>query len=490
MTNLLSAINLPLSGTVLLIVVNMVILVIALGVVPQNRRPSVALGWLLAILFIPIFGLLVFLLIGSPKLPKSRRDKQSKMTELIRKNTSDSYCLGDPTGTPDWALAAVKLNHQLGALPMTAGNKLELLDDYNASLETMTEAIRAARSYVHFEFYIVAVDETTEPMFQALEDAHRRGVRVRVLIDHMGSIGYPGYGDAVKRLERAGVPWRRMLPVRPWRLEYQRPDLRNHRKILVIDGNLAFTGSQNIIDRSYNKRGNKRRGLLWKDLMVRTTGPIVDELNALFITDWYAETGEILEEEADLIEDDAGGGLLCQVVPSGPGFDAENNLRLFNTLLYSAERSIVISSPYFVPDESMLYAITTAAQRGVAVRLYMGETSDQFFVYHAQRSYYQTLIEAGVDIHLYKSPYVLHSKFVIIDDAVAVIGSSNMDMRSFTLNFEVSILVCDREFVSRMLEIDREYLEASRPVQLDEWVERPLPQRFLDNVCRLTAALQ
>lgn len=490
-TGLFPLSNVPLFVAVLLIALNAVIVVAALGIVPQNRRPSVALGWLLAILFLPVVGLAVFLLIGNPKLPKGRMARQADMDRLIRDNSSEDHCLADASGLPAWVHAVVRLNHRLGALPMTGGNRLELLDDYEGSLSAMTAAIRAARTYVHFEFYITALDATTAPVFDALEEAHRRGVRVRVLIDHIGSFRYPGYKQAVRRLDDVGIPWRRMLPVRPWRLEYQRFDLRNHRKILVVDGAVAYTGSQNVIDRSYNTKANKRRGLLWKDLMVRATGPIVDELNALFVTDWYSETGQILGGEAAPIEsDETGAGILCQVVPSGPGFDSENNLRLFNNLLYSAQESIVISSPYFVPDESMLYAITTAAQRGVEVRLYMGETADQFLVYHAQRSYYEALIRAGVDIHLYRSPYVLHSKFLLIDGEVAVIGSSNMDMRSFTLNFEVSLLVCDRGFVERMKAIDRQYLQASRPVHLDEWLERPLAQRFLDNVCRLTAALQ
>ena len=187
-----------------------------------------------------------------------------------------------------------------------------------------------------------------------------------------------------------------MLPVQPLKGKFQRPDLRNHRKILVIDGVVGFTGSQNVIDASYDKRSNIKRGLRWKDLMVRFEGPIVAGINALFVTDWYSETDELLVREVERAPVNHGNDLLdAQVVPSGPGFDGENNLRLFNSLIYAAQERVIITSPYFVPDESMLYAITTAAQSGVDVQLFVSEIGDQAVTYHAQRSYYEELLRAG-----------------------------------------------------------------------------------------------
>lgn len=483
--------TIPLPVTVAFIVVDFTIRIVALGVVPINRRPSAAWGWLLAIFFLPILGLLVFLLLGRSNLPRHRKEKQRKIAELVRHDDPARYAIGDTSAVPDWALDAARLNHENSGLPLIAGNDAQLFDDYTESLEAMTRAVRRVESYVHFAFYIVAADKTTDPLITALEDAHRRGVTVRVLIDHIGSLGFPGYAEVVRRLDRSGIPWRRMLPVRPWRLEYQRPDLRNHRKILVVDGTEAFTGSQNIIDASYNKKKNLREHLQWRDLMLRLEGPAVHHLNAVFIVDWYSETDELLANEtATVLPDSSGGGLLCQVLPSGPGLDNESNLRLFNHLFYSARSRIIVSSPYFVPDESMLGAITTAAQRGVDVRLYMGGTSDHALTHHAQRSYYEMLMKAGVKILLYESPYILHSKFVLIDDEVAVIASSNMDIRSFTLNLEVNLMVCDEGFVSRMMAVVRKYRDASSPLELESWLERPGYQKFFDNVSRLTAGVQ
>ena len=481
---------LPETATIVVLVLGLLINLVALGWIPHNRRPSVALAWLLAIFLLPYVGILLFLAIGSAKLPKKRMAMQAKMNDVIRENTPDLHILGNTDEElPEWVASTAALNYKLGALPMVGGNSFEILTDNHEAMRIMADAVDRAQDYVHFEFYIVAIDDASRPLLESLVRAHRRGVRVRVLIDHLGSVGYPGYRGMIKRFDEAGLPWQRMLPVRPWKGEWQRPDLRNHRKILVVDGSLAYTGSQNIIHRSYNKRRNRRKGLEWKDLMLECTGPVVAELNALFTSDWYSETGDLLLDEAARDLPDTQGPVFAQVVPSGPGFETENNLRLFNHLIYNANERIVISSPYFVPDESLLTALTTEAQSGVDVELFVGETSDQFLAYHAQNSYYQQLAEAGVKIYRYRAPTVLHAKFVLVDDHVSVIGSSNMDERSFALDMEVSVYIVDEPFRRRMDDVVAEFHAASTLLDLDEWNRRPLLQKYLDNVARLTSAL-
>jgi len=473
-----------------LVVLDWTVRLVAMGWIPHNRRPSVALAWLLAIFLLPFVGLLLFLAIGSSKLPRKRMTMQAKMNDVIRERTPPSYILGNTHHElPEWIHSTAELNYNLGALPMVGGNSFEILTDNHDSMRLMAEAVDRAVDYVHFEFYIVAADSASRPLLDALVRAHRRGVRVRVLIDHLGSVGYPGYSELVKALDREGLSWRRMLPLRPWKGEWQRPDLRNHRKLLVVDGEVGYTGSQNIIHRSYNKRKNLRRGFEWKDLMIECRGPVVAELNALFTSDWYSETGDLLLDEATRDLPDVQGPVFAQVLPSGPGFETENNLRLFNHLIYNANGRIVISSPYFVPDESLMHALTTEAQSGVDVQLFVGETSDQFLPYHAQNSYYQELVAAGVKIYRYKAPTVLHAKFVLVDDHVSVIGSSNMDERSFALDLEVSVYIVDREFRRRMDAVVAEFHEASTLLDIDEWNRRPLWQKYLDNVARLTSAL-
>jgi cardiolipin synthase len=376
-------------------------------------------------------------------------------------------------------------------MPAMGGNSAELFTDYRESIAVMAEAIGQADRFVHVEFYITAWDDVTSPLFSALLDATDRGVDVRLLLDHLGSKGIPGYKDMVRRLDASRIEWRAMLPVEPWRKPFRRPDLRNHRKILVVDGEVAFMGSQNLIEPGYNKEKNHRAGREWVELTSRVRGPVVAALDAVFLTDWYSETGESLPEEH--VPFDAvppAGDLTCQVIPSGPGYSSENNLRAFTTLIYAAQRRVSLTSPYFVPDESLLDAVTTAAQRGVDVELFVSEQGDQFMVYHAQCSYYRALLEAGVRIYLYPSPYVLHAKHFTVDDDVAVLGSSNMDMRSFALNYEVSLMLLGREVVHRMRKVEDAYRSLSRELSLEEWGRRPAGKRYADNVMRLTAALQ
>jgi cardiolipin synthase len=473
------------------LVIDFAIRVVAIIVVPRNRRPTSGMAWLLAIFFIPYLGALLFLLIGTRTLPKKRLERQEDINQFILDSTEGMERVRRDHPWPSWLESVVELNRNLGAMPLVGDNTARLLGDYQGSLDAMTAEIHTARKYVHVEFYILSFDKTTAGFFQAMEDAVKRGVTVRVLLDHIQSMRKPGYRKTIRRLQRAGVLWELMLPLQPLKGKWQRPDLRNHRKLLIVDGKVGFMGSQNVIDRTYNMRSNIRRGLKWKDLMTRVEGPIVAGLNAIFITDWYSETDELLTRDIEPVHPvQVPNALDCQVVPSGPGFEGENNLRLFLALLYYAQERIIITSPYFVPDESIMYAITTATQRGVAVELFVSEIGDQKLVYHAQRSYYEELLNAGVTIYMYKAPYILHAKHFTIDDEVAVIGSSNMDMRSFSLNMEVSLMVRGKSFVNDLREIEDGYRAQSRQLTLEEWNRQSLRSTILDNLARLTSSVQ
>ncbi|EIC08065.1 phospholipase D/Transphosphatidylase [Microbacterium laevaniformans OR221] len=479
-----------LAWVILVFVTDVTVRILAIIIVPRNRRPTAAMAWLLAIYFIPIIGVLLFLLIGNPRLPRKRRKKQQQINDYIR-TTSHGLDLGtlrpDP---PLWFAQLVRLNRNLGAMPLSGENAARLISGYQESIDEMAAAIRQATTYVHVEFYILQCDETTAGFFDALEDAVKRGVVVRVLLDHWANRGKPFYAETCRRLDAMGASWKLMLPVQPLRGKYQRPDLRNHRKLLVVDGHIGFMGSQNVTDSTYNLRKNIKRGLHWVDMMARVEGPVVASVNAVFLSDWYSETDEIVEG-IELFQVHTGSGDLdCQVIPSGPGFEFQNNLKLFMTLLFAAREKIIIVSPYFVPDEGLLLAIQTACQRGVHVELFVSEEGDQAMVYHAQRSYYEELLRGGVKIWMYKKPFILHSKSMSIDDEVAVIGSSNMDMRSFGLNLEISLLVRGEDFVSQLRAVEDEYRALSRELTLDEWQQQPLRSTVLDNLARLTSALQ
>ncbi len=228
-------------------------------------------------------------------------------------------------------------------------------------------------------------------------------------------------------------------------------------------------------------------------LVARVQGPVVGQLEAAFITDWYSETGVLLDRNIApevVFEPRAHGDMLCQVLPSGSGFENENNLKLFTSLIHAARHKLVITNPYFVPDDALMTAITSAAQRGVDVTLFNSEASDQFLVSHAERSYYEDLLKAGVKVYRYKAPILLHSKHITIDDDIAVIGSSNLDIRSFLLNLEVTLICYDAKVVADLRQVEADNLLKSNPMHLEEWETRSVKEKLYENISRLTAALQ
>ena len=488
-----SLFNLPVSWAIALWVVENVIRIVALFVVPRNRRPTAGMSWLMAIFFLPIPGLILFLIIGSKRLPKRREAKQGVINQLVADLSSreENGLVSRLEDLPPGVENAAVLGRTLGAQPMLLGNTATICIDYEESFVQIAEAIDAATDYVHIEFYILVHDETTDGIFTALRAAVARGVKVRVLLDHISAVRNPGHKRTVRSLTDMGAEWAYMLPVRPWRGQYQRPDLRNHRKLVVVDGAVGFMGSQNLVDSSYNKPSNRRRGLHWKDLMVRVEGPIVLGLEAVFQGDWYLETDQyLLDLDESTFAVEKPGELDCQIVPSGPGYESENNLQVFVSLLYTATRRISITSPYFVPDGSIMNALRAATARGVEVELFVSETGDQAVVYHAQRSYYEELLRAGVRIWMYRPPYILHSKHFTIDDTVAVVGSSNMDQRSFGLNMEISMVGHGVSTVLVLAAVFAYYREYSRELTLEEWSRQSLPSQLLDGLARLTSALQ
>ncbi|GAA3613928.1 cardiolipin synthase [Microlunatus ginsengisoli] len=473
-----------------LYLIELVIKIVAVGTIPRNRRPSSSLAWLLLIVVTPVLGLLLFFLIGSPFVRGRRERIQLEANAAITERTADLPELPTESELPSGVDSLVRLNRRLGSMPIMSGTSHGLFGDYDASIAAMTAAVREARSRVHVEIYIMAWDHTTDAFFTALAEAVERGVHVRLLYDHIGSRKYPGFRRMNKRMTEAGIEWHQMMPIHPLKGRWRRPDLRNHRKLLVVDGEVAFMGSQNMIDASYLIRKNIKIGRRWHDLNIKLSGQIVSSLDAVFALDWYTETGESLVHLIKPPETYPPGDQDLQLLPSGPGYLTIPNLRLFTALVHRAQRRLSLTSPYFVPDDSLLEAITTASYRGVDVELFVSEQADQFMVQHAQASYYEELLTAGVRIFLYPKPTVLHAKFFTVDDIVGVIGSSNMDYRSFGLDYEISLMGTDPGFVADLHRISDEYRAVCHELTAEEWAHRSWRRRYVDNVMRLLSALQ
>ena len=476
----------------LLVLAAHVLIVLAGAVyVSTNRKPSSAIAWVMAFIFIPVVGILFFLLIGSWRLPKHRREKQQYVSDLIVEKTEGGLDkVSNRDEWPDWLPTITVLNRNLGALPMVGGNTATLIPNYLDSFEAIAADIDKAQKYVHLEYFIFVHDEATEPIFDALRRVRERGVEVRVMSDHLAQFSYPYRKETVQLLTDMGAQYQPMLPIQPFKGHYRRPDLRNHRKIVVVDELVAYAGSQNVITDSYHLKKNIKRGLHWHELVGRFEGPIVRALNAVFITDWYSETKELVHPDySPVVLDGQHNALDMQVVPSGPSFENDNNLKMFAAVIQNARKRVNVTSPYFVPDESIQLALVTAASRGLDVELFVSEIGDQFTVFHAQRSYYEELLRAGVKIYLYAAPTVLHAKHLSIDDDVAIIGSSNLDIRSLSLHMELMVLVHGKDFVDEMRKVEDDYRATSKLLTLDEWLQRPRKQRYFDNLMRLTSAL-
>jgi len=452
--------------------------IVMLFYVPRRRSPNAARAWLLLIFVEPYVGLAVYSLFGRPYLPRQRLQRQREASRFIRETPAAE-------GTPAAAdlraglQPAARLAHRLGDFPVVGGNRVELMPDYDAAVDRLVADIDAARFSVHILYYIVEPDETGWKVGEAVLRALGRGVTCRVLMDGMAS--KPGLKKMAPRLREAGAEVVAVL--RPG-MRRTRRDLRNHRKIAVIDGRVGYAGSQNLV----NAFDYKGRGLTYEELVIRIEGAAVRQLQAVFLTDRFLETGERIDLGPLFPEIGPAGNVSAQTLPSGPTYRAENNERVFIQLLYGARERVVVTSPYFVPDSAFVEAMQAAAQRGVSVHLVTPKQADQALVRLAQESFYDGLLDAGVRIHLYE-PRFLHAKHISIDHDMAVIGSSNMDLRSFELNEEVMLLCYDRGVVERLGEIQERYFRDSEELSAEVWRNRSVPRQTAQQLARLVDSL-
>lgn len=455
---------------------------VMLAVVPMRRSPEAAKGWLLLIFFLPVVGILLYLLIGRPRLPRWRMEQLLRLPGAlagVRERLAKDHHLFHPELPADLA-PAEHLARNLGHLPLMGGNGAEILVDYDGIIDRLVADIDQARDHVHLLYYIYADDATARKVTDALGRAVQRGVTCRVMVDRIGSAKY--YQRVVPQLRALGVAVKVVLPVGIFRRKAGRYDLRNHRKIAVIDGRIGYTGSQNLVDSGF------KAGLTFEELVVRVAGPTVLELQYVFVADWFLETEEVLYGENFFPTPERTGDIPAQALPSGPEYPTQNNQRFITSLLHGARHRVVLTTPYFIPDDALLQAMTTAAVRGVEVHLVVSAMRDQVLVSLAQQSYYEELLEAGVKIHLYSKNF-LHAKHISIDNAMTLIGSSNLDIRSFVLNAEITLLFYDAGLTTHLHAEQERYLAGCRTLSLIDWRQRPRWQKVVQNLARLLSPL-
>ena len=453
-----------------------------LAYIPQRRPPAAARTWLLLIFLFPWAGLVVHLIVGRIQIPKRRRTLLENLSRTVREAAQG---LPPEIRTPldqlpEGVANAARLAERLTAFPMLSGNTVELLSEYEASLERLAADIRNARLRVHLLYYIYGDDDVAERVTQALEQAARKGVQCRLLLDGIGS--KQALKTVAPRLRAAGVEVTEVLPVRFLRPRGTRVDIRNHRKVAIIDGQIGYVGSQNVVAPRFVP------GFPNEELVARVTGPIVAELGAVFWVDRLQETEPTADSSPGWGPTERTGDVVAQLIPSAPSYRQQTFAMLLVSLIHQARRNVTITTPYFVPDEPFLAALRTAIERGVQVRLIVPLHSNQRLTVLAQSSYYEELLEAGVEIHQYRTHF-LHAKSLVIDDDLVIVGSSNMDIRSFAINAEANLLIHDATVARQVRELNQRHIDQSDRLTLEAWRRRPLAIRIAQNTARLADSL-
>ncbi|MCS7303521.1 MAG: cardiolipin synthase [Thermoguttaceae bacterium] len=448
-------------------------LVMLLVIVIRKQKPPAALAWLAIIFFEPWIGLVLYLLLGEIRLGRRRLALRRRRRGEFASSEYPELGPGavpSEAGSPSEAML-LKLSQQLEQLPVVRGNAIEFFIDPDRAIEQLVADIDQAQDHVHLLFYIYGDDWVGRQVGEALIRARQRGVICRLLADAIGSRKF--FRRLARWLQTEGIEVYPALPATLWRLPFARLDIRNHRKLAIIDGRIAYTGSQNIIEPTYGHR----RGGPWHDIMARLTGPVVWQLQTVFLEDWFHETGQLLESTGLFPCLEPTGEVMIQVVPTGPDLPTEQFQDLVARTLFMAEKQIVITCPYFVPDDAMLVALRIAAQGGVRVLLVVPRWTDHPLVDAAGMFYLEYLHRFGAEVYFYQ-PGLLHSKTLTIDDRLAMFGSANYDIRSFELNFELNLLLHSPAAVGELYRLQQYYWQQSRPATADDW-PKPISLRGL-----------
>lgn len=459
----------------------LIVIVVSMHILLRgHRQPTSRMAWLLVVVLVPYLGALAYLLLGQTSVGRGRI---ARLTEVF-------HDLPKPQDAPGWPPQAqgdrplpqnMPLYHVgqsiSGYLPV-GGNRARLMRNSDIAIDTMVADIDAATAHVHVLFYIWLDDHNGRKMAEALMRAAARGVQCRAMVDDIGSRDLIK-GPLWRQLGEAGVKTGIALKVgNPLlRMLRGRIDLRNHRKILVIDNLITYCGSQNCADPAFLP---KAKFGPWVDAVMRFTGPVVRENQHLFISDWMGNGGDNI---ADLLLQPMPApqpGFVAQVMGTGPTFRNSAMPEMFETLIYAARQRLIITTPYYVPDEALQGALCSAAYRGVDVTIIFPAHNDDFAVAATSRSYYQELLTAGVQIFEFQ-PGLLHTKSLTVDDDITLIGSANMDRRSFDLNYENNILLQDREVTDTMRARQNHYISQSRQVTLDEVDQWRVGRRLWNN---------
>jgi cardiolipin synthase len=438
-----------------------------------HREPASRLAWLVVVLVVPVMGIFAYLMLGETSIGRRNQKAMLRaMQGVLLRTGEQSSAVAVGAGVPDIYAHLFRMGQSISGFPAVPGNSAQLMESSLASVESMVADIDAARAQIDVLFYIWLTDASGTRMAEALQRAANRGVECRVMVDALGSralLKSRLWSD----MRVAGVRTAIALPLGNFLLRplQRRFDLRNHRKILVIDSAITYCGSQNCADAEFRV---KPKYAPWVDCMLRIEGPVARQNQLLFETDWSVYTTQRDAEPSDVAEEarsNGNAGFAAQVIASGPTMRPSAMPDLFSSLMFTAQHELTISTPYYVPNQAMQSALCAAAWRGVRTTLIVPARNDSLVVAAASRSYYGELLEAGVDIREYQGG-LLHSKTLTLDGQISLIGSANMDRRSFELNFENNILLHDPQLTHELRARQQRYIDSAVQVTMatvDGW---------------------
>ncbi len=453
-------------------------------IIYRNKSSSpVRLGWVIVVLLIPFIGMILYLLFGEVWRDRGRLARHKAIIERVRKQMETiTIAPSAPDDKPQNAYSKVANAFEFqGAFPFRQGNQLQLFSDPKQTVLKIAEDIDQSKKSCHLLFYIWLDDNSGNLVANALIRARQRGVECRVLVDAMGSAQFLN-SALKKRMDDGGVEVVASFPLSVFDI---RIDHRNHRKIIVIDGNIGWTGSRNLADAEFRIKPDFAP---WVDIMVRIYGPSVYDLQIVFIEDWLLEQDVPIETLMTPLPKPENNQSQVQVFASGPTLDFRTLRQIVVISLFIAKRELIITTPYFVPDEASITAYCGLARSGTRTILILPKRNDSRLVAAASHSFYQDLLDAGVEIYEYR-PGLLHSKTITIDGQLSILDTANFDRRSFELNYEISFATTDITFTSQLRDLQMQYISDSDRIDINQWSQRSSYTRFIENTARLFAPI-
>jgi cardiolipin synthase len=465
------------------------IIVVCLRILMDTRSPSKAAAYMLLVILLPIAGIIIYFSVGINYRKRKIYSKNLFAGELrkqindLQKKDRDRIVQSNPELMKKYAgLADLALNHVFS--PITDNNEVELLINGEEKFPSVLAAVDQARQYIHLEYYIFDPDTIGLEMIERLIRKAKEGVKVRFIFDDFGAHKVRRH---MKRMREAGIEVYPFYTVKLYLLA-NRLNYRNHRKIIVIDGEVGFIGGINISDKYQNSTAGAN-DMYWRDTHLKVRGGMVRSLQYIFMVDWnFCSKQKLTPNSLFFHKEIQGGNTIGQVIASGPDSDSPYILQSIVRAISLAREEVLITNPYFIPHPTVLEVIMITALSGVRVKLLVPGVSDSWFINMGNHSYFQELLKAGVEIYTYNKGFV-HAKTIVIDSEVAMVGTANMDSRSFELNFEVNAIIYDRKVAGQLRQIFYDDLKDVSKVDPEEWEKRPMYRQLMDKLIRLVAPL-